>query len=179
LIPLTPRQHAIALAKIRTWLGLKRCQTALQWNKERPPAQREASVYFRQDVLHKRLLFSNNCSDYVCFNQISPRLGMETDHKRPKRVLGGHPPLKGQPPVTSSRLPMASFPGRGVGNVNPTTALIAGKTNWLSTRLFSRFARTEFLRLNKKAGSVKRMNLKKGDAVFAIIKATAVSVESR
>jgi molybdopterin-binding protein len=28
-------------------------------------------------------------------------------------------------------------------------------------------------------GSVKRMNLKKGDAVFAIIKATEVSVESR
>jgi hypothetical protein len=26
------------------------------------------------------------------------RLGMETDNKRPKRVLGGHPP-KGQPPV--------------------------------------------------------------------------------
>jgi molybdopterin-binding protein len=28
-------------------------------------------------------------------------------------------------------------------------------------------------------GSVKRMNLKKGDAVFALIKATEVSVESR
>jgi molybdopterin-binding protein len=28
-------------------------------------------------------------------------------------------------------------------------------------------------------GSVKRMNLKKGDAVFAIIKATEVSVEAR
>lgn len=36
------------------------------------------------------------------------RLGMKTDNK--KGVLGGHPPKKGQPPVTSSRLPMASFP---------------------------------------------------------------------
>jgi hypothetical protein len=86
---------------------------------------------FTIGAAHKRFLFSKKWSEPVCFNQILRNLAWKLITKGQSECWAAIPLHEDSRPLTSSRLPMASFPGRGLGSVKITTALPPGKTNWL------------------------------------------------
>jgi hypothetical protein len=119
-------------------------------------------LLFAAAAAHKRFLCNKKWSEPVCFNQILRDLAWKLITKGQNECWAAIPLHEDSRPLTSSRLPMASFPGRGLGSVKITPALTAGKPNWLRHPTLFAF-HDAVIRVCDEAGNVIETREHKGD----------------